>query len=238
MEVDFMGYIDKFYSSDIYYFDNKKAISKIIIQIFDSINIKHKDEDDKNILRQFYFHNGFLEDFIGLLLSQGFISLRNMIKLNEKNIGYHYERIYFDNRNSEISAWLNPITMQLKLIRDLFGDYQNMKTAFERIILTDDFFEKHERRFGELLYILSSKIHNYYSRTEFLFRFHETPIVIEVKRRFSNDQFEWAHLYHWNNVMKADQTPERGDNFIATESMLKNAFIDSINLLNKTGYLK
>lgn len=238
LEADFMGYIDKFYSSDIYYFDNKKSIQGIISQIFESINIEAKENDDKNILHQFYFHNGFVSDLIGLFLSQGLINLRNIIKLYKKNIAYHYEKIHFDSRNSEISVWLNPIMMQLKLIRDLFGDYRNMKTAIERLILSDDFFENNERRFAELLYILSSKVHNYYSRNEFLYNFRGTPIVIDVKRKFSNDQYEWAYLFTWHNKMKEEQIPEKGNHLTVTQEMLKDALLDSITLLHTTGFLK
>jgi KAP family P-loop domain len=238
LEVDFMGYIDKFYSSDIYYFDNRKAITGIIKQIFNSINFEGKNGDDPNILRQFYFQNGFLADLVNLFLSQGLLSLRNIIKLYKRNISYHYEKIYFDSRNSEIAAWMNPIMMQLKLLRDLFGDYRNMKNAFERLKFTDDFFENHERRFAELIYILSSKIHNYYSRAEFLYTFKGKPIVMEVKRRFQNDQFESGHLYNWNNEMKDENTPVKGEHLKISELMFKDGLIESIQALHQTGYLK
>ncbi len=218
LEVDFMGYIDKFYSSDIYYFDNKKAITGIIKQIFDSINFEGKNADDPNILRQFYFKNGFLVDLTNIFLSQGLISLRNIIKLYKRNISYHYERIYF--------------------VRDLFGDYKNMKNAFERLTFTDDFFETHERRFADLLYILSSKVHNYYSRSEFLYTFKGKPIVMEVKKRFQNDQFEWGQLYNWNNEMKDDKIPIKGEHLQISELMLKDGLIESIHLLHQTGYLR
>jgi KAP family P-loop domain len=238
LEVDFMGYIDKFYSSDIYYFDNKKAIKGIIKQILDTINFEGRNADDPNILRQFYLQNGFLADLINIFLSQGLISLRNIIKLYKRKISYHYERIYFDSRNSEVAAWINPIMMQLKLARDLFGDYRNMKNAFERLTFTDDFFETHERSFAELLYILSSKVHNYHSRSEFLYTFKGKPIVMEVKTRFQNDQFEWGQLYNWNNEMKDDKIPIKGERLQISELMLKDGLIESIHLLHQTGYLK
>lgn len=173
-----------------------------------------------------------------MFLSQGLISLRNIIKLYKKNVSYHYEKIYFDSRNSEIDAWINPIMMQLKLLRDLFGDYRNMKSAFERLKLTDDFIKTHERRFADLIYIMSSRIHNYYSRNEFLYTFKDKPIVIEVKKRFYNDQLEFGYLYNWNNEMKDENTPVKGEPLKVSELMFKDGLIESIQTLYQVGYLK
>ena len=237
LEVDFMGYIDKFYSSDIYYFDNTKAITGIIKQIFNSINFDTENAEHLNIFRQFYFQNRFLADLVNLFLSQGLISLRNIIKLYKRNISYHYEKIYFD-RNLEIVAWINPIMMQLKLLRDLFGDYRNMKNAFEKLTFTEDFFKTHERRFADLIYILSSKIHNYHSKNEFLYTFKGKSIVMEVKKGVHNDQFEWGRSYNWNNKMKDENTPDKGEDLEVSESMFKDGLIDSIQLLHQIGYLK
>lgn len=237
LEVDFMGYIDKFYTSNIYHFDNKKALGGIVKNIYESILIETIANDNKSILQQFYFQNSFVFDLTNSLISQGFVSLRNILKLYKKHIGYHYEKIDFDKRNNDISAWLNPIVMQLKLIKDLFGDYRNMRNGLEKLVLTDDFLEKHERRFAELLYILSSNIHNYYSKNEFVYIFQEIPILIEVKRRFQNEQFEYAYLFNSTGQNENDK-PQKGNQFTVTANLLKRALIDSVELLHKTGYLK
>lgn len=238
IEVDFMGYIDKFYSSDVYHFDNKKAIRGVINEIFESIEVIPLEGENVPIIKQLYIKNGFVSDLTSDLISQGLVSLRNILKLYNRKVAYHSEKIYFDNRNSDIPAWNNPIIMQLRIIRDIFGDYQNMKFLLQKFIINEEFLEQNERRFGELIYILSSKAHNFYSRDIFLYTFHEHQMIVEVKRAFANDQFQFVYLFEWTGSYDSKGIPEKGNQIKITTEMLKNALLDSVDFLNKRGYLK
>ncbi|MBL0183595.1 MAG: hypothetical protein IPP96_15420 [Chitinophagaceae bacterium] len=100
-EVDFMGYIDKFYSTEVYHFDNKKAIIGIITKIFESVEPFSKGADI-NFIKQHYFHSRFLQDILSLLVTKRLLSLRNIIKIHGKKLEYHYEPIDFNERNKQI----------------------------------------------------------------------------------------------------------------------------------------
>lgn len=234
-EVDFMGYIDKFYSSEVYHFDNKKAIIGIINKIFESVKPISRG-DDINYIKQDYFNNKFLQDILDLLVNRRLLNLRNIIKLYGKSFEYHYELIDFNERNSQINPWNAPISIQLKLLRDFFGDYYNMKKTLEIPSLSKEFIKNFQWRFGELLYILSYQIHNFNSESPFLFRFQNIPIVLDVKRRFSDDRFESVKLYTWTNVTE-DSIPVKGNLLDVKEEMFWTALIEVIELLHKKGFL-
>jgi hypothetical protein len=234
-EVDFIGYIDKFYSSEVYHFDNKKAIIGIINKIFESVQPATRG-DDINFVKQYYFRNNFLQDILALLINRRLISLRSIIKIHSKSFSYHYEPIDFNQRNSQINPWVAPICMQLKLLRDFFGDYHNMKKTLEITSLSKEIIDNFQWRFGDLLYVLSYPIHNFHLDKPFLFRFQNTPIVLEVKRAFSDDRFESVKLYSWANVME-DSIPVKGDLLDIKEEMFWTALVEVIELLHKKGYL-
>lgn len=239
-EVDFIGYIDKFYSSDIYQFDNRNAITGVITKILGSVKPEAKNIENQGIFWQFYFEDKFLFDFTTALISQGFISFRSIIKVYEKNIGYHYNEISFDKRDCVMTAWKSPVLMQLRLIKDLFGDYQGMIRDTKRIIIKDNFFEKHISKFGEFLYVLSYALHGFnpHSSNPFLYNFRGVQVVIEASLNFGNDRLQYSRVYKWHNQIDQQNRPVKGEAFLITKQDFLNALIDLIELLSRVGYLK
>jgi hypothetical protein len=84
-EVDFNGYIDKFYSSEIYHFDNKKAIMSICKKVLYSMHFKKIHPDKEDFFRSLLFsHYDFLLEIIMLFLQLGILNLRSIIRLSDK----------------------------------------------------------------------------------------------------------------------------------------------------------
>lgn len=237
INVDFIGYIDKFYSNDVYNFDNKKAIIGITNKIFESLKFEIIGSDDPIVISQLYFKNKFISELINVLVAGGFISLRNIVRLYEMNIACHYEKIYFDKRNEDIIAWRCPLMMQLKLLRAFFADYENMINAFTNISFTEEFVEDYEKRMGEFLYLLNPKSHNFDPGTDSLIYYQDLPIVLEAKAHAYNDQFYYANLYNWSGE-KQDDVPLKGIPLKITPELFKSALKDCIELLHRKGYIK
>ena len=234
-EADFNGYMDKFYSSEVYYFDNKKAVISIISKIFESTKPISRG-DHENIIKQYYFENSFFINILSLLVIRGFLSLRNIIKLHGKSFAYHYDVVTFDHRNIEVNTWNFPIAMQLKLLKDFFGEYYNMKKALEQRVLFSESIKDFDWHFGDLIYILSYSQHNFYTRDPILFNFHDTKIVLEITYDFTSDRYKSTRLYGWKNVMEGT-IPVKGNLLNVTEEMFWTALNDTIELLHKKNYL-
>ncbi len=168
LDTDFMGYIDKFYSSEIYHFDNRAAIAKIINKVLYSVKFTNRGVDETKDLQEIYFQNGFIIEMITLLLDRGFINLRNIIRLYEKNVGYHYNEITLEKNSYKIHVLKVPIIVHLRLLKDFFGDLKNMKLIIEKLYQLNYGIPQFQYYFAESLYFLNYKAHNFHPRDEFL----------------------------------------------------------------------
>lgn len=236
--VDFIGYIDKFYSSDIYNFDNKRAIKGILSNVFNEIKfeVKGSERDEEKTLRQFYFKNGFLVSLLCLFLDRSHIGLRSLVKLNQKIINYHYEQIVFNVNYGEVSSWKIPLTMQIKLLRDFLGDYDHTMKVLDKCLQRDESIENMEYFFGHLLFIYSGRARQYYRDGAFVFNYEGEQIVIDATVSFGNDQINAINLFHF------DGKNEKGE-FIKvkmyepTTKQFWQLLLKTCMQLNRCGYL-
>lgn len=78
--VDFSGYIDKFYSREIYYFDNKRMVSNAISQIVESIKFSN------NEIKKDTFEYKLLKEILNEFVNKNLINLRSLLKFYDKPI--------------------------------------------------------------------------------------------------------------------------------------------------------
>ena len=234
-EVDFMGYIDKFYSSDVYYFDNKKAIIEILGNIFKSFQFTLIGSDNSNYTYDFYFRDNLIFSIVTLLIRKNFISLRNVIKMRGKVVKYHYESITFNNRNSELVAWQIPKTMQLKILKDFFGDFNSFKRIADQCLINNDYIDNFESHFEFFISILSFSQHNFFSDQIFRFQFRSHDLVVESKSRNGRDIR--VNLFQFNG-QHADKSFDMTKPCQITIQQFWEGFIDTIQILHEIGYLK
>jgi hypothetical protein len=100
-ETDFNGYINKFFSSEIYFFDNSKMVKSLVQDIIH--NIKIWSPQLKNAMWDSWFIELILKEVLEqstILKTKNKLSLRELMKwvkyelepLNERNIGNLWER--------------------------------------------------------------------------------------------------------------------------------------------------
>ncbi len=92
VDVDFNGYFDKFYSKEIFYFDNRTEIKKSVFDILSTINPKRKRLWDKQYNRPSDTTSFLLIQYIieNMIISETF-SLRQLVRLCDLT---YDERIY------------------------------------------------------------------------------------------------------------------------------------------------
>ena len=234
LEVDFIGYIDKFFSSDIYFFDNKNAIINIIGTILNSASFQTRGNEALNVIGQLYFQNGFINNIATLLLERNFISLRSLLRLYGRYIPYHYEEVLIEGDRVRASSLL--VIIQLKFIKDFFGDYDTMiKTlviAAENKYSIDGF----EAYFGQLVHLLAYDPQKSSSGKDIDFTFNGCRVLIEPSRGFSIGIVNGANVYEYKE--SANGSPDRGFRFIPSVEQFWQAMIDSTKKLHRLGYLK
>lgn len=160
--VDFSGYIDKFYSREIFYFNNKEIVSSSVDKILASIKIQGAydhiiDLKDKGKMTTANFKE-VLED----LINNDLLNLRTLLKLYDKD----YSLNFFDFKTTEnygrASSWHLKKILIFDFLVSFYGSITSLKAALEKLAernpskLIDD---RQLRRYGHLLALIDYKNH-------------------------------------------------------------------------------
>ncbi|AXY72554.1 hypothetical protein D3H65_00545 [Paraflavitalea soli] len=128
-EVDFNGYADKFYSLDVFHFDNKTAIFSVVKNVVKQlISNNTADEGEFQYYNRRIGNPGYLEGLLGVLIVGSAISLRNILKLLTVKIQWG---IYIKLDNGiKFKVESIPVAVELKIIRDCIGDAKMLLNTF------------------------------------------------------------------------------------------------------------
>ena len=116
MNVDFNGYIDKFYSKEVFHYNNLENIIKEVSSIM--LSMKSDYENDLKDVQTFSYKSCYA--FLSASLKNDTLNLRTLLKIQEKN--------YNNNRNIKINR-------QADLINDFISlsVFDFLKTIFSSI---------------------------------------------------------------------------------------------------------
>jgi hypothetical protein len=131
-DVDFNGYIDKFYSLDVFNYLSRKQLSLFISKILGDIkfsSIAHPDEESK--FRKYLFReNGFVKAFIRELCMLGLVNLRNVVKW--RKIPFHFNP--HENIGDSILDIISyPILLEMKFLAHFFGGKDSLASIVTKI---------------------------------------------------------------------------------------------------------
>lgn len=131
VDVDFNGYIDKFYSREVFRFDNTKAI---IAQAVNTILSIKSDDKSWYIMRPHTYPTRLCTAILEALLKNRSINIRTLIKLTGKSFNYRY---YYVLNGKEKPTYSVPGLMFMELFRSLFSSDEDMTKAFESLEIDD-----------------------------------------------------------------------------------------------------
>ncbi|GAB3803439.1 hypothetical protein GCM10028819_33370 [Spirosoma humi] len=136
-DVDFSGYIDKFYSREVFYFDNADVISSYIRSILGTISISGEESD--NFMKYVYSlkENNFLVAGVSIILSNmvmsKVINIRKLERLMFTNYSFdRYEKKYIiesEDRNDSDYDIINII----KFLVFVFGGNDALLDVFTQM---------------------------------------------------------------------------------------------------------
>ncbi len=125
-EVDFSGYIDKFFSTQVYQFDNIDAVVKIV-----KTAIKEADYLERAFARFPDMWDSELEFMLSTLLQARALNLRSLFKLSINNqINYHSKKYDLDSVPVQSDCFLAVVIADVLV--QLVGSPQALYGAFKR----------------------------------------------------------------------------------------------------------
>ncbi|MBT1695661.1 hypothetical protein KK083_02155 [Fulvivirgaceae bacterium PWU4] len=151
----FNGYIDKFYSREVFYFDNRKMVTEAIELIVESIQIKTKD------VMPMWSNNSNDRNFLILLLKNlilsNILNLRSLTKLH--NAEYFYGTFSLHRIDNRILSYQIAFFSVFQFLVHLFGGINNL---VEAITKTEFRINKRSNYFlANLLLILDWRNHKF-----------------------------------------------------------------------------
>ena len=134
VETDFNGYIDKFYSHKIFEFNNRNEIYSLAKEILSQAEWSLAEYGGKyhnsldHLRNKFDSNNTFLPDILLLLVENGQLQLRNILKYVD--IPIHVVP-YIEILGDVFGVYESPLLLSLKILIDIKGDAAGLRKALE-----------------------------------------------------------------------------------------------------------
>ena len=167
-KADFAGYMDKFFSTEVYHFDNNAALTSILKKVFDSFSFKNVGREQEGFHHQL-FGDGFLLQLLTLFVSARRVRLRSLVRLYGKEWDIHRQPIQFSRKHQPIDAYQFPMVMRLRFLQDLIGDPVILDHLLDECREKNIPFDPRDQFFGTLLLVASFRKHNYLASSENVF---------------------------------------------------------------------
>ncbi|MCD4697938.1 MAG: KAP family NTPase [Bacteroidales bacterium] len=135
--VDFNGYIDKFYSYDIFEFDNLDiVINKLNLLLSNLIVIKENSFEKKfvEIEQEYVIMSLFLKFILIDLLKTKNLNLRTILKLSSQKFEFLNKTVYFlENKKFPIKCSDFPLIVVIEFIKEIVGGLNNLQKLFSKL---------------------------------------------------------------------------------------------------------
>lgn len=163
MKVDFSGYIDKFYSKEIFKFDNVRMVADSILQLMASIEM---DPQHSNILKLSDLNNRLTNEIHYILqgmIHSNAINLRSLIKLYKTQFSVKLYEIAYGGKRKYSNEL--PIILIFNFLKFVMGNDIALSIALQKCSQLTQ-FDYHDRydelnkdKLGNLLLILDINQH-------------------------------------------------------------------------------
>lgn len=151
--VDYSGYIDKFFSLAIFHFNYADLAHNYIGESISEMNIycpggRRPSDSVFNTVQG----DGFLQLVLTLLFDHKYVSLRAINRVLKKGIPYQPAQVQPGRYSLSLSNHL--IILELLILADICGGIQILKTYIDQLTYIDEHFDKRTRIFERLLAVL------------------------------------------------------------------------------------
>jgi hypothetical protein len=144
-DVDFSGYIDKFYSVGIYEFSNSLSVESQIENIFDNIAFKDTHFLNRSNYRQLAI------SLLNCFFQSGSLNLRTLLKYSSAEFQVPLKYLRIPNYNRSIYMHQVPIYVVLDFFASLFGSVDSLLLAVDNSNFSLRNIPKEERYIADLI---------------------------------------------------------------------------------------
>ncbi|TWF39579.1 KAP-like P-loop domain-containing protein [Chitinophaga polysaccharea] len=229
---DFAGYIDKFYSADIYYFDNRLAVSKIVNRILYSYTV----DGDNKVAGRVYLDDRWIGGIITHLIEKGDLSLRAILNTHGKELSYHIEVVDLMVGNLT-DAHRVPLIYKLKYLTELLGSTGKLITILKKFSNENITLQHIRLPLGSLLYILNYRLIEKNADRPFLLDHGNQKFFIEEQRDFYSHMITEVEIYKSVPSGETDQF-SKGEKYYGQPREFWELCIQVVNHLTVLGYLR
>lgn len=197
--VDFAGYIDKFYTHEIFQFDIRSLIAPIVYDIASKFELTNSElkrkltDDDDQLLH--YLTKG--------LFNKNLINLRSFLKFYQQQEQIQFRPV--EVNGLQLDPTHNTVLWQLVLLKQILGDRTTLRMAISLLSLDDlsDSRLDPEKVVGQLLYCLTFIDHRFSKKEALTYQLDEnTSFIFDSPR----EGFRVVKLkYLSNDLSGADQ---------------------------------
>jgi len=136
VDTDFSGYIDKFYSTGIFYFNNNEEVAFITEEIIKSINFNRY----KTLITNHVLHNdvesttNFLYLILRACINSGSLNLRRLQAIYNSKFNLKEKIIFTINPSNQILNKHVPATIIFDILLWIFGDINSLEKSLQRLV--------------------------------------------------------------------------------------------------------
>lgn len=132
--VDFSGYIDKFYSTEIFYFENSDEIAAITSEVIESIDFgKHN-----SFMKESLFANkeyGLLNFLLKQLVNSGSLNMRRIKSVYRNRFNFTERKVFLRGTKHSVENWRLPAVIAIEILIWIYGDMDSLQKALEKAML-------------------------------------------------------------------------------------------------------
>lgn len=191
VETDFNGYIDKFYSCEVFYLDNHEILSEIAYEAFKSIVfLSGNEQHHKHYRSRLFNYNNFAVELLQLFISNGKIGLRTLLTRIENKIPIDIGKTISFDFNIQISQIDYPFLVHFYILKSIIGSYEDIK-QYVKQMPKQSINIRHFKSFCEnLIYFLIAEQHKFTESNEYqLFKLDKLILRYNVQN-LQNREFK------------------------------------------------
>jgi len=181
LDVDFSGYIDKFYSKEIFYFNNKIMVSNSINGILKSIKVNEGYEYIFDLKDRDRISRKILIEILEGLVNNNLINLRTLLKYYNTSYKLKIYSFKTNNKYGNIESWQLQMVLIFDLLQSFYGSKLSLKSALdklEKVVPNKPFHINEIRKYGHLITFLDYR--NSQFRTDsYTYKNKELDILIK-----------------------------------------------------------
>ena len=196
LNTDFNGYIDKFYSYEVFIYSYRKAIEdyalnkiKQAVWVYkDGSRMSRNEADQKRNV--FFSQPIFFIDILDMLFDNNEIDLRNLSKWDNLLIPYDDYMVFRNNSGLELRKY--PILFYIKLLCKIKGSPECLKHTLNNIVNTTINKGKLHSYISDLIYIILILEHKQKANSNAYYNLNELPIRLDID---ANGKHTITHLH-------------------------------------------